>query len=60
MCCDREMPRYRCHKEVHALKIAKVFMDEAPGLIITPEDLAALDELGFLQDKEDESWFVFT
>ena len=41
----REMPRYKCHKEVHALKIAAVEMhnegteDDADGsAMITPED----------------------
>lgn len=24
---DREMPKYKCHKEVHALKIAKIIFD---------------------------------
>ncbi len=44
-----ELPRYKCHKEVHALKIAKVepatgnrpseFNEETDGgAIITPED----------------------
>jgi hypothetical protein len=28
-----EMPRYKCHKEVWALKIAKI-----EGVIVTPED----------------------
>jgi hypothetical protein len=33
---DAEMPRYQCHKQVHALKIAMI---EGPGpWKITPED----------------------
>ena len=38
-----EMPRYRCHKEVHALKIASIVLDH-PGCVLpgdamlTPED----------------------
>lgn len=38
--CDvmREMPRYKCHKEVHALQIAMVDIDEAPGATITPTE----------------------
>lgn len=40
-----EMPKYKCHKEVHALKIAKIVVDgegenrETDGsAMITPED----------------------
>jgi hypothetical protein len=44
MTTEMEMPRYRCHKEVWALKIAKVEPDgsapkgAAGSCIITPED----------------------
>ncbi len=38
MTTDREMPRYKCHKEVWALKIAEV-IEEPPGSAqIVPED----------------------
>jgi hypothetical protein len=34
-----EMPRYKCHKEVHALKIKSVHILQGDGsAIITPED----------------------
>lgn len=33
-----EMPRYRCHKEVHALKIKEVIVQPANGHMIVPED----------------------
>ena len=37
-----EMPRYKCHKEVHALKIASIHLNHPAGLIgealLTPED----------------------
>jgi hypothetical protein len=33
-----EMPRYKCHKEVWALKIAQVRPIEGGGATITPED----------------------
>lgn len=36
---DQEMPKYRCHKEVHALKIKLVGLNEADGSgLITPEE----------------------
>ncbi len=28
---DMEMPKYRCHKEVHALKIKQVYTDRSGG-----------------------------
>jgi hypothetical protein len=35
----REMPRYKCHKEVHALKIAEIGECSNDGVvIITPAD----------------------
>lgn len=36
-----QLPRYKCHKEVWALKIAKIEFDEEPlrGAWITPADL---------------------
>ena len=34
----REMPRYKCHKEVHALKIKAIDMRGDGGADITPED----------------------
>lgn len=34
---QRELPKYRCHKEVHALKIKSVELTPN-GAIITPED----------------------
>ena len=36
MCAKIEMPKYKCHKEVHALKINKVRMDVAGVWTITP------------------------
>lgn len=34
---DREMPKYKCHKEVHALKIGKIILNETDGsAMITP------------------------
>jgi hypothetical protein len=36
VCCP--MPRYRCHKEVHALKIKEITLCAAGGAVITPED----------------------
>lgn len=49
---DGEMPRYKCHKEVHALKIKAV--EPRPfatmsGAIITPED----DGFGPFEVSED-------
>lgn len=48
MSTEREMPKYKCHKEVHALKIAAIELDsvkaqaenrETDGsAIITPDD----------------------
>ena len=36
---DSEMPRYKCHKEVRALKIAHIVGPDVHGdCIITPED----------------------
>ncbi len=35
---SREMPRYKCHKEVHALKIAKIARCSTGRAEITPED----------------------
>lgn len=36
---EREMPKYKCHKEVHAFKIAKIETGAADGsAMITPED----------------------
>jgi hypothetical protein len=38
---QRELPRYKCHKEVHALKILKVEGPQDDGsYIITPADSA--------------------
>ena len=34
---EREMPKYKCHKEVHALKIKHIDHMEH-GAIITPEE----------------------
>lgn len=34
----REMPRYRCHKEVHALKINSIDVMEDGEVIIIPEN----------------------
>jgi len=35
----REMPKYSCHKEVHALKIDSLNVNTAEGLVtITPAD----------------------
>jgi hypothetical protein len=34
----REPPLYLCHKEVWALKIKALRLDESGGLVITPED----------------------
>ncbi len=35
----REMPKYKCHKEVHALKIADVVTESATGrTFIVPTD----------------------
>lgn len=49
MSCSIEMPKYQCHKEVHALKIAQIDHKPTPdtsgrsvqssyGAVITPED----------------------
>jgi len=35
---SREMPRYKCHKEVWALKIKDVILQPAGGHLIVPED----------------------
>lgn len=32
-----EMPRYRCHKEVHALKIERL-IEQTAGAVIVPDD----------------------
>jgi len=34
-----EMPRYKCHKEVHALKLAAVTVQEDGSAIIQPTDV---------------------
>jgi hypothetical protein len=44
---ESEMPKYVCHKEVHALKIAKI-----DGHVITPADD------GFAPFLNDESYFL--
>jgi len=33
-----ELPRYRCHKEVWALKIGLVVCDRSGGALLVPED----------------------
>ena len=33
-----EMPKYRCHKEVHALKIGRIEKVDGPGARIIPVD----------------------
>ncbi|MEE8489963.1 MAG: hypothetical protein V3S43_06470 [Acidimicrobiia bacterium] len=33
-----EMPRYKCHKEVRALKIDKIIIEGGGGALITPLD----------------------
>jgi hypothetical protein len=35
---ETEMPRYRCHKEVHALEIAEVRTDEDGNHFLVPKD----------------------
>ncbi len=35
--CQREMPKYKCHKQVHALKIAEI-KEGTDGAMITPAD----------------------
>lgn len=38
-CAGIEMPRYQSHKQVHALKIKMIGLNEATGAgLITPED----------------------
>ena len=46
-----EMPRYKCHKVVHALKIAELRADGSPpGLWIVPaEEGFAADELSVVR-----------
>jgi hypothetical protein len=34
----REMPRYQCHKQVHALKIKELHQTPAGSWQVTPED----------------------
>jgi len=34
----REMPKYKCYKEVHALKIADIRPEKDGGVTIVPED----------------------
>lgn len=36
MCVGTEMPRYKCHKEIHALQIARIDRGEGIGATITP------------------------
>ena len=36
----KQMPRYKCHKEVHALKIAAIEFHGADGATIVPADPA--------------------
>lgn len=33
-----EMPKYKCHKEVHALKIKDIQVNPDNSAVITPED----------------------
>ena len=35
---EKELPRYKCHKEVHALKISSVDRFADGGALITPSD----------------------
>lgn len=37
MTTEAEMPRYKCHKEVHALKINSMQLDPDGNATITPE-----------------------
>lgn len=38
MCTQSEMPKYQCHKKVHALKIKLVSIGDNGSGLITPED----------------------
>lgn len=38
MTTSKEMPRYKCYKEVHALKIARIGATTNAGTMITPAD----------------------
>jgi hypothetical protein len=35
---DKEMPKYKCHKTVHALQIEKLELEGDGGAILTPAD----------------------
>jgi len=35
---SRQMPLYNCHKQVRALKIARIEREEAGGAVIFPEE----------------------
>ena len=53
---EKELPRYKCHKEVSALKINLVGVNEANGMgLITPEDrtYATFDVSKDYMDKHD-------
>lgn len=49
----REMPKYRCHKEVHALEIEKIFYLVSGGVILYPMDK------DFASITVDEQWVAF-
>lgn len=37
---SREMPRYKCHKEVHALKIGTYVHDSSKGMTLYFDDIS--------------------
>ncbi len=47
---QRELPRYKCHKAVHALKIGAIEIHEDGSATIAPKDD------GFLPFKVDADW----
>lgn len=50
MTAEREMPRYKCHKEVHALKIAAVSIHRDGSATIDPADA------GFAEFETSAGW----
>lgn len=51
---QREMPRYKCHKEVHALKIKSVFWEVSEK---ASQYVMSFEEEGYAPHEVPETWF---
>ena len=45
MCASREMPKYKCHKVVRALKLKSIEVNNDCECVLTPEDSDAFEPL---------------